>query len=467
MLKKAKTGRIGTRVMAYFLTLAMLLSLVGVMPEPIWAEDEAVTSWDFSTFTETYEGLSEVVNWNSLLIDTSNGKIRANGSSAQLSAGTLINVPVTGPCIVKITSHNSQDDYADYVVKGVALTKGVDYAIYNGTAGYVTIQAGSSHPYISKIELLDIKSSWDFGEFTDGDKIQGAVKDWKSLVVDATASTAKLATNGDSYCAAFNEGTIIKVPVTGPCAINITAYNDGYAKYTVNEDAATGAEYTYNYEGEAGFVEITATAQAYLVKIQVKYPEPLKYVLDMSELATQYANTTFEQKKYTIQGNDYFTFYGEAKLTIDAGNKEFTEVDGSKTTLTHRFNPGGGGNASKRNINFTTSGEAVVKVYWVSGGDGRQMYLLDSQGAHYAKTDVTSVKNELYVSELEISDAGEYFLAGVDGTNYIYRVEVTPITNQYALDMSELATQYANTTFEQKNILFKETTILLFMEKQN
>ena len=37
MLKKAKTQRIGTRVMAYFLTVAMLLSLVGAMPEPIWA----------------------------------------------------------------------------------------------------------------------------------------------------------------------------------------------------------------------------------------------------------------------------------------------------------------------------------------------------------------------------------------------------------------------------------------------
>ena len=55
MLKKAKTQRIGTRVMAYFLTVAMLLSLVGAMPEPIWASentlalDGAEVTWDLAS----------------------------------------------------------------------------------------------------------------------------------------------------------------------------------------------------------------------------------------------------------------------------------------------------------------------------------------------------------------------------------------------------------------------------------
>lgn len=153
------------------------------------------------------------------------------------------------------------------------------------------------------------------------------------------------------------------------------------------------------------------------------------HVLDMGELA-EYVGVTFESKEYEITGNDYFTFIGEAKLQINENSQKFTDADGNVVyTSTHRFNPQGAGDKSRRSIKFTTISEAKVKVYWISGGDGREMHILDDTGAIHTETAVGSVKNTKYISEMEISAAGTYFLCANNNSNYIYRVEVTEAGN--------------------------------------
>ena len=103
MLKKAKTGRIGKRLMAYFLTLAMLLSLVGVMPEPIWAGqnalvlDGAEVIWDLreSGFGAYADTDGSYTTDDGILTIT--GAITLNGGQhgASVPGGTVfsINVP--------------------------------------------------------------------------------------------------------------------------------------------------------------------------------------------------------------------------------------------------------------------------------------------------------------------------------------------------------------------------------------
>ena len=141
------------------------------------------------------------------------------------------------------------------------------------------------------------------------------------------------------------------------------------------------------------------------------------HMLDIAQMA-DYVGTTFENgKEYAVTDNSYFTFIGEAKLAIQESSKTFTNADGSTFEATYRFNPGGGGSISKRAIKFTTADVAKVTVYWASGGDGRQMYLLDAEGNTSAVTAGESVKNEVYTSTLELSTAGTYYLCGKDGTN--------------------------------------------------
>ena len=120
---------------------------------------------------------------------------------------------------------------------------------------------------------------------------------------------------------------------------------------------------------------------------------------------------------------DYFTVMYSAKNKIDGSNKAFD--DGY--TATQRLNFGGKTDPKKGMINsvrFATEGAAGVKLWWVSGGDGRQFALYNAAGEVIAKTEVESVKNALYISELAVDAAGTYYLGVPDGSNYLFKLEV-------------------------------------------
>ncbi len=121
---------------------------------------------------------------------------------------------------------------------------------------------------------------------------------------------------------------------------------------------------------------------------------------------------------------EYFTVMYSAKNKIDGSNKTFD--DGY--TATQRLNFGGKTNPDKGMINavrFATDGAATVKLWWVSGGDGRQFALYNEAGEILVKTGVESVKNSLYISEMTIDAAGTYYLGVPDGSNYLFKLEVT------------------------------------------
>ena len=121
---------------------------------------------------------------------------------------------------------------------------------------------------------------------------------------------------------------------------------------------------------------------------------------------------------------DYFTIMYSAKNKIDGSNKAFD--DGY--TATQRLNFGGKTNPDKGMINsvrFTTKGAATVKFWWVSGGDGRQFALYNESGEITVKTAVESVKNSLYISELAIDAAGTWYLGVPEGSNYLFKLEVS------------------------------------------
>lgn len=68
-------------------------------------------------------------------------------------------------------------------------------------------------------------------------------------------------------------------------------------------------------------------------------------------------------------------------------------------------------------------------MYWVEGGDdNRQMALLTGSGTVVAKTEETLAKNAACISVLKVTDAGTYYLGGLENNNYIFKVIVTETT---------------------------------------
>lgn len=103
--------------------------------------------------------------------------------------------------------------------------------------------------------------------------IQNDVKYYHGLKVDAS-NGGKLAANQGNGSSQFNAGTIISVPVTGPCMVTVTAHSASYALYTINGEPASADSdsTTISYDGEAGYMDIVSTGTAYIKSIALEYP---------------------------------------------------------------------------------------------------------------------------------------------------------------------------------------------------
>lgn len=121
---------------------------------------------------------------------------------------------------------------------------------------------------------------------------------------------------------------------------------------------------------------------------------------------------------------DFFTIHFSEKTKIDGSSKAFD--DGY--TATQRINFGGKTQPGKGMINtvrFTAEGAATLRFWWVSGGDTRQFALYDAEGTILQRTEVDSVKNALYISDFRIEEAGTYYLGVPDGSNYLFKMQLT------------------------------------------
>ena len=191
------------------------------------------------------------------------------------------------------------------------------------------------------------------------------------------------------------------------------------------------------------------TGSNYLFRMDVAEAEPEPeapaasgYVLDTTtDLAALAQGDKADGDNESAGTNGYFTVFYSAKTKVDGSNKTFD--DGY--TASQRLNFGGKsevGEVNKNVVMFKTSNPATVKIWWVSGGDGREMAIWDASGNTVAATDAAaSVKNALYISELKLDAAGTYYLAVPTGSNYLFKLEVNeeaapqaPTVKEYELD---------------------------------
>lgn len=427
---------------------------------------EIPTSWSFAVDFTKIEGTTG--EYNGILVDATNGKLSPNGGqSAQFNAGTILKVPVAGPCVLAVEGHAGQ--YALYTINGVQAStdNAVTEVEYTGAAGYVEIISTGS-AYIKSITVTakeagseggsteggtteggsteggtteggttegdtteggttETPTSWDFAvSFT---KIEGTTGDYNGLVVDATSG--KLSPNG--CCAQFNKGTILKVPVLGPCTLTVEAHAGNYALYTINGEAASTAEAisVVEYTGEAGYVEIVSTGGAYIKSIALKYPEITQktYILNVADLTAEKVATA-----YNAGTDNYFVIHPEN--TIEAkGGKSFT-VNGTEISVSSRLKTGGDGKTNKKSIGIAvTNGwtaDITVCVASSSGSADAQLVLFDANGDVVSGTVCFVERGVATVAEIKDVPAGTYYIgskkatteATVEGACNIYYIQV-------------------------------------------
>ncbi len=148
------------------------------------------------------------------------------------------------------------------------------------------------------------------------------------------------------------------------------------------------------------------------------------YVLDVSKDMTAFAPGTYGNGASDKFGTDgYFILHYGEKMKLDTSSKTFS--DG--VTATHRINFQSKTDFSdwSYSLQFNAGSAATVKIWWVVGGDGRRMTIFDSDTNVVAADGEGSVKNALCISEFTVPKAGSYYIGSLEGSNYIFRVEVT------------------------------------------
>ena len=219
----------------------------------------------------------------------------------------------------------------------------------------------------------------------------------------------------------------------------------------------TEEQVSINPKGHS-FVEGTCTACG---EVDPEYNGPKTYVFDVQTLSAFAAGAKADGETELVA--DFFTIYYSAKTKIDT-TKNKTWPDGYTFAEGLRLNWGGTtaiGETTKNAIEIVVDGTATVKVWWICGGDGREIGIFDENGDLVVASQTEDVftegtegvgagKNGVYLSELSLDAAGKYYI-GTDNTNavknggnIICKVEVT-VTPAEEVEVPEIKVETTDT----------------------
>lgn len=160
------------------------------------------------------------------------------------------------------------------------------------------------------------------------------------------------------------------------------------------------------------------------------------HVLDAASFATV-AKPGLEGQQLKSADN-YFTVYcskdtgvnDQTGKTFDDGFEGAKRLNFGKTNLETPTDV----------IEFTTSGAAKIKVWWIKNKEARQIAIYDASGNAVFTSAEAGGDNSLHITSCEVSAAGKYRLGNVGGGNYIFKIEVTEEAaaeaKEYTLDAS-------------------------------
>ncbi|MBQ8625157.1 MAG: hypothetical protein IJ419_03170, partial [Agathobacter sp.] len=420
MLKKAKTRKVGTRIMAWFMTLAMMLSLVGVMPEPIWAGqnalvlDGAEVTWDMreSGFGAYADTDGSYTTDDGILTIT--GAITLNGGQhgASVPGGTVfsINVPA-GKVIITVSACAYGSASGVLKVDGTAVsetktlggleTDGTDVVFEYTAPEATTIDleisgSGFIHYIKAKAESADKELvtipankelSWDLTS-ADCELYAGSNP--------AVAVSGTLNHRGDAHGADVGTGSKIAINVPAGDTTLIVggcAYGDGTASLKVDGEVVveskalgkyttdgTDVEYTYSAKEATTIVlEVNGSGYIHYLKVQTDASavvQSTEYILNVADLTAGSIGETI-----TAGTNNYFSL--TQGFSVESNSKTFTVGDES-VSVGQRMKTGGDSNATKKSIHFTVTAGTTADIYVCtassSGSADAQLVLWDKDG---------------------------------------------------------------------------------------
>lgn len=278
-------------------------------------------------------------------VDATSGKFYCVGrNNAQMNPGTILQIPVVSTAdVVSVTGYTG---YCHFAVGGEE-NGDQDVVAHTATAaevtaGYVEITATANNNYIYSIQVVqnpgggteepgtepvaeDVTATWDWQNLipasisttnVQGTDAAGTVaSDVDGIVLNVHAAVAgtniKLQYNASGY-AQFNQNTCIDVPVNSEGDVVTVVSYPGQSKYTVGGQDATGQNtFVYTATGVdamKGYVEVIATATAYLysIKVEQKAQQPAVVLTDEAVTATFPFNLGVEGQTATFSNDDYF-----------------------------------------------------------------------------------------------------------------------------------------------------------------
>ncbi len=373
------------RILALMLSVCMCL---GILPAEMFGgigsvQAEESTSADGVTCTRTDwdENGSRTTVWDftgstvsSQIKDSTYLGLTIHGSKVSLkTGGGMLSLKDTGAVELPIDAAATK---VDVIVGAAGLTTGRSFTVGNDTQAD-NVVCGTD---ISSNSTWSKTYTADSGYFTSTPGIK------------ITAGDSVISSSG-------SESNEIKL-------LTITLVEYKSAADDGSGDAGTGSENDPATEPDSGDVTEPAGGN--------------EYVFDVGNMDT-FAKATYAEGTELVNGD--FTYICHANSAIES--KAVTFSDGYVST--NRLSLGGSMTTGRGAVKFTTATKAEVKIYWISGGDGREFKIIDTAGNQVAITSEGSVKNTQYISTLTLEEAGTYLVGSASSSNYLFRVVVTEL----------------------------------------
>ena len=166
------------------------------------------------------------------------------------------------------------------------------------------------------------------------------------------------------------------------------------------------------------------------------YNGPKTYVFESGTLEKFAAGAKADGETELVGTDGFFKLIYSAKTKVDdTSNKQWEDgyaigadkvnrLAWSASSYVNHAEEG-----TKNVVEIAVDGTATVKVWWICGGDGRQVAIYNADGTIYSQTEIESVKNTPYLAEFSIDAAGTYYIGNVGGANYFIKLAatVTPV----------------------------------------
>lgn len=283
------------------------------------------------------------------------------------------------------------------------------------------------------------------GTFKDGDTAKAGTDDYFTLIYSAKAkidSSEKTWDDGYASSQRVNFGggvsadkNAVKFTTANPATVKVwfaEGGDDNRQMTIINASGEEVAATAGTYEKNGTYIETLEVPAAgtyflggkaknnYIFKVEVtEKAEAKEYVLDANSMATgDYAG-----KNGIVGGtDDYFTVNFGAKGKIDTTTVVFDDgLTGNRLNFGGTTTLG----SNERDITFKTAGQAQIKVWWVSGGDGRYAAIYDVAAGAVVQSADAAAKNTPVISSFSVDKAGTYQVVNMVGSNYILKVQVT------------------------------------------